>query len=308
MIYVFLGKDINILNSKINALIDKLNINNIIRYDAEYISLIDVINEVNYVDLFNEKKLVIVNYFSFKKLEDNEEELLIRYLDNMSDNIIIFKCIDDSLDERKKVIKLLKEKANITKCDKLDYRELHSYLEDFFKENNIKIDYNSVSRIMFLCDNNTDISINESKKLLLYKGDNSEITLEDVNNVVDKSNEKEIFVFNENILNKDVVGALESYKILVNAFIDESIIIDGMAKQFRMLYQLKYMLKDINYKEIARLLGVKDYTIQKLVPYTSKYNDEEIIDMLYRISLLDEKIKIFGYDKREVMETFIVSI
>ena len=68
------------------------------------------------------------------------------------------------------------------------------------------------------------------------------------------------------------------------------------------------MLKDINYKEIARLLGVKDYTIQKLVPYTSKYNDEEIIDMLYRISLLDEKIKIFGYDKREVMETFIVSI
>jgi DNA polymerase-3 subunit delta len=189
----------------------------------------------------------------------------------------------------------------------MDYRALHSYLEDLFKENKIKITYDQVSRIMFLCDNNIDLCMSEIEKLLLYKSDN-EISVKDVNDVVSKSSEKEIFVFNENILNKDINGALESYRILVSSNIDESIIIDSIAKQYRMLYQVKDMLNGKDYKDIAHTLGVNEYVIQKIVPYTSRYSEEEIIDKLYKTSLLDEKIKIFGLDRREVLEAFIVSI
>ena len=56
MIYVFLGKEINVIKNKINKLILELGISNIIRYDYSDIDFIDIINEVNYVDLFNEKK------------------------------------------------------------------------------------------------------------------------------------------------------------------------------------------------------------------------------------------------------------
>ena len=86
----------------------------------------------------------------------------------MSNNTIILKCIDDSLDERKKLTKLLKDKCKVTICAKMDYRSLHAYLEDMFKELNINITYDQVSKIMFLCDNNVDVSINESNKLILY--------------------------------------------------------------------------------------------------------------------------------------------
>ena len=307
MIYVFLGKDINILNSKIEKLISDLKINNIIRYDFNDIEFIDILNEVNYVDLFNEKKLVIVSSFSFKKLSSEDEEKFIDYINNMSDNHIILRCIDESLDERKKLIKLLKEKCKITKCEKLDYRQLHSYLDDLFKSNNIDITYDQISRIMFLCDNNVDISINESNKLMLYKGNNSIINNEDIDKVVSKSNEKEIFAFNEKILNRDVASALDSYEILSSS-VDETVIIDSLAKQFRLLFQIKDNLDDMNYRDISRMLGVNEYVVQKLLPFTSKYTDEEIIDKLYKISLLDEKIKVFGYDKKDVLRNFIISI
>ena len=305
MIYVFLGKDINILNSKIEKLISDLKIDNIIRYDFNDIDFIDILNEVNYVDLFNEKKLVIVSSFSFKKLSDTEEEAFIRYIDNMNDNHIILRCIDDSLDERKKLIKLLKEKCKITKCEKMDYRSLHSYIEDLFKNHNIDITYDQVSRILFLCDNNVDISINESNKLILYKGDHSIVNNDEIDDVVSKSSEKEIFAFNEKILNKNIASALESYEILSSST-DETIIIDGLAKQFRLLFQVKN--SEENYKDLSRKLGVNEYVVQKLIPFVNKYSNEEIIDKLYKISLLDEKIKVFGFDKQEVMKNFIISI
>jgi len=307
MIYVFLGKDINILNTKIEKLISSLKINNIIRYDFNEIEFVDILNEVNYVDLFNEKKLVIVSSFSFKNLSDKDEANFMDYINNMSENVIILRCIDDSLDERKKLIKLLKEKCSVTKCEKMDYRALHNYIEDTFKSLNIDITYDQVSRILFLCDNNVDITINETNKLILYKGNNSIITNDDIDNVVSKSNEKEIFVFNEKVLNKDIASALESYNILSDQT-DELAIIDGLAKQYRMLFQLKNNLDNMNYRDIARMLGVNEYVIQKLVPFVNQYTNGEIIDLLYRVSLMDEKIKVFGYDKKDVLESFIVSI
>ena len=63
MIYVFLGSEISVLKKKIDETISSLKINNIINYDFSDSSIIDIINEVNYVDLFNEKKLIIVNNF-----------------------------------------------------------------------------------------------------------------------------------------------------------------------------------------------------------------------------------------------------
>ena len=94
MIYAYLGKDFNILNKAVNDFINKLNIDNIIKYDYLESSLSDIIDEVNYIDLFNEKKLVIVSNFSFKKLNEDDEKLLLKYIYNMNDNIIVFNCSD----------------------------------------------------------------------------------------------------------------------------------------------------------------------------------------------------------------------
>ena len=68
MIYVFLGNEINIIKKKIDSLVDELKIDNIIKYDYDSVSVDDILNEINYVDLFNEKKLLIVSNFTFKKI------------------------------------------------------------------------------------------------------------------------------------------------------------------------------------------------------------------------------------------------
>lgn len=309
MIYVFLGIDFNIVKKKIDDLINKLNINNIIKYDFSETSIKDILDEVNYIDLFNEQKLIIVSNFSFKKLKDKDEELLKKYIDNMNDNVIILRCIDESLDERKSIIKLLKNKCKVEEVKKLDYKELHEYITNMLKENKINTTYNQVKKILDLCEYNADYTISEVEKLILYKYGQNELYDEDIDEVITKSTEKEIFTFTENVIKRDVAASLESYNILMGKKkMDEILLIDSLEKQFRLLFQTKELRSKMDEVTLSRSLGVNPYVIKKLYPYLNNYTLEDIANILYKLSEMDRDIKINGYDKRHVFEMFLISL
>lgn len=308
MIYAYLGKDFNILNKAVNDFINKLNIDNIIKYDYLESSLSDIIDEVNYIDLFNEKKLVIVSNFSFKKLNEDDEKLLLKYIDNMNDNIIVFKCSDESLDERKALTKALRKKCKVEEIEKLDYKTLHSYVTNMFKNEGIEVTYNQVKRILDLCEYNPDYTISEVDKLLIYKIGEKKLLDKDIEDVISKNTEKEMFTLIDNVLDKKIGPAIDSFKILVSSNIDETIIIDNIAKQFRLLMQIKLLGEKLSEVELVKTLGVNPYTIKKLIPYVNKYSKEDIADVLYKLSNLDIDFKINGYDKNELLESFLVTL
>ena len=307
MIYFLLGKDFNIVNKRVEELISKLNISNIIKYDSSQTSLEEIIDEVNYVDLFNEKKLIIVSSFELKKLNKNEEELLSKYINNMNENVIIFKCIDESFDERKSLTKLIRSKCKVEEIQKLDYKTLHEYVSKMLEESNIKASFNQIKRILDLCEYNPDYTISEVNKLIIYKIGENELYDKDIDDVISKNNEKELFNFVENLFKKDIKESLNSYKILITSNIDPISIIDSIAKQYRLLLQVKELYHN-NEMELSRKLGVNPYTIVKIVPYINDYSVEEIADILYKLSEMDINIKVYGYDKNDLLESFIISI
>ena len=307
MIYFFLGKDFNIVNKKVEELVNKLKISNVIKYDYSTSSLVEIINEVNYVDLFNEKKLIIVSSFELKSLNKEEEKILNNYINNMNDNVIIFKCKDDSFDERKALTKSIRSKCKVEMIEKLDYKSLHEYVSNMFKENGINASFNQIKRILDICEYNPDYTISEIEKLLIYKIGETDLYDKDIDNVISKNNEKEIFNFTENILKKDIKESLISYKILVSSNIDPISIIDSIAKQYRLLLQLKDLYHN-NEDELSRKLGVKPYVIKKTIPYLSDYSVDEITDILYKLSEMDINIKVYGYDKNDLLESFIISL
>lgn len=308
MIYVFLGNEINLLKRRIDGLKHELNINNIIEYDFDDSNIIDILNEANYVDLFNEKKLIIVSNFSFKKVKDAFEKELLRYIDNMNDNVIILKCIDESLDERKNITKKLREKCKVEEIKKMDYKELHEYITNMFVSNNKKITYNQVKEILNRCEYNDDLAINETEKLLLYKLDEDVITDDDIDKVVSKSSEKEIFTLSDAVMKKNLKQIFNSYNILIRSGIEPVVLIDNLARQFRTLYQVKILCKTMDEKEISRKLGLNPYVVKKAHENVNNYEEEELINNLYELSNLDIDIKVKGLDKYKVLENFFLKI
>jgi DNA polymerase-3 subunit delta len=308
MIYVFLGNEINLLKRRIDGLKRELNINNIIEYDFDDSNIIDILNEANYVDLFNEKKLIIVSNFSFKKVKDVYEKELLRYIDNMNDNVIILKCIDESLDERKNITKKLREKCKVEEIKKMDYKELHEYITNMFVSNNKKITYNQVKEILNRCEYNDDLAINETEKLLLYKLGEDVITDDDIDKVVSKSSEKEIFTLSDAVMKKNLKQIFNSYNILIRSGIEPVVLIDNLARQFRTLYQVKILCKTMDEKEISRKLGLNPYVVKKAHENVNNYEEEELINNLYELSNLDIDIKVKGLDKYKVLENFFLKI
>ena len=307
MIYVFLGNEISILKSKINELINKLNISNIIKYEYDETNIIDILNELNYVDLFNEKKLIIVNNFTFKGIKEKEEKILSNYINNMSDNVLILKCKDESLDSRKSIIKLLKEKCKVEELKKLDYKGLHDLVTKIFKENGINVTYNQVKKILEMTENNTDVTLLEVNKLLTYIDDNR-LTDEIIDKVVSTSNEKEMFRLNDAVMNKDIAKIFESYKIILSSGVDSIAIIDFLSKQFRTLYQVKILSKSKNPDLISKELGIKPYVIKKMYDIMNNFKEEEIINIMYKLSDMDIDIKVNSLDKDKLLEMFFLNI
>mgnify|MGYP000320004895 FL=1 len=308
MIYVFLGSEVNLLKRKIDDLIKESSINNIINYDYDEYNIIDILNEVNYVDLFNDKKLIIVSNFSFKKMKEKDEKEFIKYIDNMNDNVIVFKCIDNSLDERKTITKKLREKCKVEEIKKMDYKQLHEYITNMFTKNNKKITYNQVKEILNRCEYNDDFAINETEKLLLYKLGEEVITDEDIEKVVSKNSEKEIFTLSDAVMKKNIKQIYESYNILIKSNIDPVVIIDSLERQFRTLYQVKVLSKTMSEKDIVRKLKINAYVVKKAYENINNYKEEEIINNLYELSNLDIDIKINGLDRFKVLENFFLKI
>lgn len=308
MIYVFLGNEINIIKRKIDSLIDELKINNIIKYDYDSVSVDDILNEINYVDLFNEKKLLIVSNFTFKKMKDKEEKSLSNYINHMNDNVIILKCIDEKLDSKKSIIKLLNEKCKVIELVKMDYKTLHEYVTKIFSDNKKRITYNQIKNILSLCENDTDSVLNEVNKLLLYKLDSDTITDEDIEKVISKNSEKEMFRLNDAVMNHNIPNMLESTKTLVSSGVDEVVIIDYLSKQFRTLYQIKVMSKDTGAQTITSRLSINPFVFKKMLDVVGKFSEEKLLNIIYKLSDADISIKVEGLDKSKVLENFYLSI
>ena len=308
MIYVFLGNEINIIKRKIDSLIDELKIDNIIKYDYDSVSMDDILNEINYVDLFNEKKLLIVSNFTFKKMKDKEEKALSNYINHMNDNVIILKCIDEKLDSKKNIIKLLNEKCKVIELVKMDYKTLHEYVTKIFSDNKKRITYNQVKNILSLCENDTDSVLNEVNKLLLYKLDDELITDEDIEKVISKNSEKEMFKLNDAVMAHNIPLMLESTKILVSSGVDEVVIIDYLSKQFRTLYQIKVMSKDTGAQTITSRLSINPFVFKKMLDVVGKFSEEKLLNIIYKLSDADISIKVEGLDKSKVLENFYLSI
>ena len=308
MIYVFLGNEINIIKKKIDSLVDELKIDNIIKYDYDSVSIDDILNEINYVDLFNEKKLLIVSNFTFKKMKDKEEKALSSYINHMNDNVIILKCIDEKIDTKKELIKLVNDKCKVIELKKMDYKTLHEYVTKIFSDNNKRITYNQIKNILGLCENDTDSVLNEVNKLLLYKMDSDIITDEDIENVISKNSEKEMFKLNDAVMAHNIPNMLESTKTLVSSGVDEVVIIDYLSKHFRTLYQIKVMSKDTGIQTITSRLSLNPFVTKKMLDVVGKFSEEKLLNIIYKLSDADISIKVEGLDKSKVLENFYLSI
>lgn len=312
--YLFYGLEQFLIDKEIKKIIKENNIENIdiVKYNLENTKLEDIIEEALSISLFNSKRLIIVdNSYIFtgttnKKLLEQNTDILEKYLNyNNVDNIIIFTILKDKLDERKKIVKLFKEKGIVKEFSL--YRNIDKYIIEMF--DNYKIDKNDIKLLIDRVGNNLEIINQEINKIKTYKDKDYNITSEDIINLTTKNIDIDFFTLIENIVSKNKEKALESYFEIIKYGEEPIKIIVVLANKFRLIYQVKNLYrKGYSEKDISSMLGNNYYAIKKCLESSINFSNDILLKCIHKLANLDIDIKSGKIDKNIGLELFIMEL
>lgn len=300
MNYLLIGND-DLINKNINDIVKKygIEIDSISKYDLFNDSISNAIIDINTISLFDTRKMVIV--YNINNIDN--EEVLIKYLDNSNDNILVFVS-NEKLNDKKSFVKKIKSCSTLIECFDID---LVGFIKDELKEYKI-----SISNIMLLesyCNGDYLRIKNEIDKLKIYKSSTKEITDKDIKLLVKKSLDKNIFDLIKELNNKNFKEVISIYYDLKNNNEDDIKIISILAKQYRDILHVKILSNDTSDLEIMKLRDIKSsYRLKKLKEEGYKYSVNELKYVITSLSNLDVAIKSGRKNKNNGLEVLFARL
>ena len=295
MNYLMIGK-MGIINDEIKKIIKENHISSdsISQYDLEESSISLAIEDLNTYNLFEGIKLVIVN--NINKIDN--EEILLKYLNNSSSNILVLTSWE-SLDERKKLTKEIKKT-----CKSLDFTDFDLFKMIKDRLQGYEINMKAINTLKEYCNDNYDVILNSIDKLKLYKKDTLVITEEDIKKIIKKSFDSNIFDLINAINKKDKMKLFNVYYELKYNNVDDLQIISVLANHFKLIYKIKELngLKD---QEIISNLKLHPYRFKLLKSDSYQYEKKELLKFIKNLSIVDINIKSGKLSKDMAMELFL---
>ena len=312
MVYLFYGLEEFLIDKEIKKILidNKIDDYSINEYDLENTLLNEIIDDASTIPLFGDKKGIIVdNSYIFSansKKTEQDTKTLEQYLNNINTNtILIFKILKESVDSRKKIYKIIKEKGKVLEFNKVT--NINTIVKKLLDNYNIA-DQN-ITLLVKRVGNNLNILEHEIEKLKTYKGNDLNITKDDIVNVTIKTVNIDIFELIENIITNKKEKAIESYNEMLKYNEEPIKIIIMLANQIRIMYQSKELIK-LGYteKNIADLLQIHPYRVKLALEKSRNYSSKVLLNYLEQLADLDINIKSGNIDKNLGLELFILNI
>lgn len=314
-LYLIYGIEDYIIDEAIKKIITDNNIinDNIIKYNLDEVNVSLALEEASTVSMFDSKKLVICEGCTFLTGENKKEinhdiDSLIKYINNpFTDVFLVFVVRKEKLDDRKKIVKELKKNSTVIEAQKKENYNLNNYIIDYVNKNGYNMSKNACIKLIERAGNNLSNLISECDKIFLYKDDEKNITEEDIENLVFKNIEDNIFELTNAVMNKDKKKIINIYKDLILMGEEEIKLIVMLANQFRMILQVKLMVKN-GYKERDMATIIKEHPYRVKLAMQSNFKINELENYLIKLEELDYSIKSGKLDKSFGFEMFLLNI
>ena len=316
--YLFYGSETFLIEQEINNIIEKLipkeerdlNTNS---YDLSGTPLAEVIEEAETLPFFSSKKVIIAkNAFFFSaqrppKSIEQDTDSLKRLLDNPVDfSYLIFWAPVEKVDERKKIVKMIKKQGNVKSFSSLTGSHLVEWVKNTVLEDKANITDDAAGLLIHTIGQNLQLISQEIKKMAIYVGENGLIDKTVVRDLSSRTLEQNIFLLIEMVANLEFERAFRTlYDLLKNK--EEPIkIVTLFARQFRIMLYAKE-LNRIGYsgKQIASHLGVHPYAVKLALRQSSRFTEVQLRNILKKTAELDYEMKTGAKDKKLSLEMFI---
>ncbi|MDF0480504.1 DNA polymerase III subunit delta [Vagococcus sp. PNs007] len=318
-IYLVLGEERYLSDMFKQALLDRIvktedDELNTASFDMKETTLAYALEEANTIPFFGEYRLVGVENPFFLTGEKNKSGIehntdeLITYLEDPSlSTVLVFYAPYEKLDERKKIVKLLKKKAILIDASKMEERDVKNYTQQVIKNEGYEISPEAFELFLHLTDMELSKIMGELTKIFLFASDTKQITKDMVENLVPKSLEHNIFAMINYVVAGQSDKALMLYKDLLLQG-EETIKINSiLIGQFRLLLQLKIMQANgYQQSNMLDVIGGHPFRIKKGIQQVKAFDLEELKSILGELVENDYKMKTGQLSKELVFELFIL--
>lgn len=262
----------------------------------------------------SEKKVCVIKEAFFLtssgSLAKNQEEKLLNIIERSEGCVTMFLIKGGKPDSRKRTVKKLKEKKAVIEINRLNEMELSRYIVSKFKSRNLNIslhDADYMANNTGYLEYESTVSLyyvnNEIEKIAAYKVDSNVVSFEDLDKLLAKSVESNIFKLVDYICEGNKKKAFEILDEMLLNNTPEPYIIHMISRQYRMLYQYVTLnKKGYNFKEIMNKMKLKNFVATKLSKQARNLSPEKIQFYMEEILEIDRKIKTGEIDSRIGLE------
>ncbi|HAQ9604358.1 TPA: DNA polymerase III subunit delta [Enterococcus faecium] len=287
---------------------------NFLSFDMENASLDEVVAEAETLPFFGDQRLVFVEnpyFLTGEKVNNGIEQntdLLTAYLkEPLESTVLVFFAPYEKLDERKKVTKQLKKTAIIINVQQLNEKEVRQYLMNTLENYSIKMERSAIDLFLRLTDLDLSKMMRELQKLVLYGQNQQQITVREVEELVPKTLEHNIFDMTQYILKGKTEQALRLYEDLVMQG-EETIKINAiLLSQLRLFLQTKFLVK-IGYQQanIAETLKIHPYRVKLAMQEVKKFDEHLLVQLFDQLVEMDYQIKTGQIEKELSFQLFVL--
>ncbi|HWO77709.1 MAG TPA: DNA polymerase III subunit delta [Bacillus sp. (in: firmicutes)] len=320
-IYLICGTDTYIMNKTKQLLIknsldeDTMDFN-LSHYDMEEAPLESAIDDAQTLPFIGERRIILIDkpFFltSEKKLSAPEHNVdkLEEYLQTPNpSSILVILAPYEKLDDRKKITKSLKKHAVVVEAKPVSGNQLEQWVKEQLDQYGLHLNQDAFERLLQLGGNQAWMLNQEVEKLALYAGDQKSVTAEEVELLVAKSLENNIFSFVDKVVRKDTKQSFAILHDLLKQNEEPIKIIALLASQFRVIYQAKaYAQKGYGQKQIASILGAAPFRIQIALKQSQLFKQEELYSIMQAFAQADYQMKTGKMDKELILELLLLQI
>ena len=261
------------------------------------------------IPFFAEKKTVVVRNPAFLttsgSLNEKDGKALEDYLNHSCPSTDLIFCGEfESLDQRKKLVKLAIKTCRVFTMKRLDEREFRSYVNQQLSAHQLILSREAMDELMQRLPLDLESFHQELIKLTLF---GTKISRDDIVHLVSRPLDEDVFHLVNAVITHDLKQAMHLWYDLDSLNKDPIYLVALLASQFRLMAQVR-MLSDRRMSEsmIAQQLKVHPFRVKKAHESIARLNSERLLEILNDLAELDQRFKSGTLDRRLGFEMFLI--
>jgi DNA polymerase III subunit delta len=249
----------------------------------------------------------VVRVRDFARLRENDEETLIRYLNNPAPSTVMILVADD-LDKRKKSTKALLDNAVVVDFPPLKDAEAKAWAKSRLKELKVTADDSVLGEIVSLVGTDIQTLANELDKLASAVADTGRITSAAVDELIGRSRELSNFELGDHLLANNRKRAIETLHRLLDDGAEPVMLIGLIAGNYHRLALAKHLLAKGGREEVFRNIPLPPFKRDAYIANLQRNDAAKIARGLQLTAAADLAIKTSQATPRLQLELLVCEL